>query len=362
MASDANRRFTAAWRGSLYVRVLCAGLGTAEYPARLAIVGVCPWVLFWAWFFGADVRSHVDGRLSAAIIAASLWMLIAPLLMALSERHLRSVLSTLCDAPHRDGWAIEPMLSALLRSNRYYWPVSIVAVLVFGCGFLAANSLMVDQLGLPKLALMLRITGTICMAATGLATGAGIWGVIKVVMFFKAIRVHSKPAWYPLRPYQIDGYESLSQFALLTAAGFSCGALFAPIVWIALLESDGIVRLLCAFGLTGLALGSVILFTIPTRYLALLAREARDRQLDRLAQFTEQRLATEGLAELCEDVDSEVELAEVSLAVLLMLRPIVAQESATSRLLTLGARAGLLVLLPAVIGIVPPVLAELLVA
>lgn len=327
---------------------------------RLAVAGLGPWLLFWFWFIGADVASHVEGRSSAAIIAASLWMLVAPLLMAFAECRLRDVLFKLADAPSRDGWVIGPALSALLRANRYYWSVSFISVLVFAGGFLAANDLMVNQLGFPRLALELRIIGAVCMAATGLATGAGIWGAIKVVMFFKAVRVHSKPAWYPLRPHQIDGYERLSQFALLTAAVFSCGALFAPIVWIAFLDSDGVVRLLCAVGLACLVLGSVTLFTIPTRYLALLAREARDRQLDRLAQLVEQRLATEGLAELCEDVESDVELTQIPLAALLMLRPIISQESAASRLLTLGVRAGLLILLPATIGILPPVLAELL--
>lgn len=362
MAPDSDRQFTAAWRGSLYVRALCAKRGTARYPIRLIASGLFPWLLFLMWFFRVDVGSHIDGRSTAAIIAASLWMLVAPLLMAFAECRLRIVLSKLRDAPQRDGWTFGPILTALLRANRYYWPVSVVSLLVFACGFLAANDLMVDQLGFPELTLALRLAGAVCMAATGLATGAGIWGAVKVVMLFRAVRRHSAPAWYPLRPHQIDGYEKLSQFALLTAAVFSCGALFAPIVWIAFLESDGVVRLLCAFGLACLGLGSVTLFTIPTRYLALLAREARDRQLDRLAQLVEQRLANEGLAELCEDVESSVELTEVPLTALLMLRPIVAQESAASRLLTLGARAGLLVLLPAAIGILPPVLAELIMA
>ncbi len=319
-------------------------------------------MLFWFWFIRVDISSYVDVRLRTAIIAASLWMLVAPLLMAFAECRLRNLLLKLDEATHRDGWFLKPVHCALLRANRYYWPVSIISLVIFAGGFFAANDLMIDQLGFPKLTAVLRLTGAVCMAATGFATGAGIWGAVKVVMFFKAIRIHSKPAWYPLRPHQIDGYESLSKFALQTAAVFSCGALFAPIVWIAFLESGGFVRLLCAFGLASLALGSVTLFTIPTRYLALLAKEARDRQLDRLAQLVEQRLASEGLVELCEDVKSDVEFTYVPLDVLLMLRPIVVQESAASRLLTLGARAGLLVVLPAVIGILPPVLAELLIA
>ena len=342
-----------AWRHSIYVR---AYIGQREDAPRLLLVilfGLVPWCLFWVWF--SSVVHILEGQAISATILASLWMLVAPVLMATSEVRLYKLLKCLSRAPQRHGWRLTGAIRSLQRINRWYWPICGVSALIFGIGYWLSDSFQQGTLGLPSLSIWMRLLGLTCMIATGVASGSGIWGAVKIVRFYMCLRRTCDPAWYPLRPRQIEGYEALSSFALVTALVFSCGALFAPIIVLVLFDSNGLIQLLAATGLLCLMLGSTVLFLIPTKCLADMARKTREAHLELLAEEIEARMMNSPFGEFRESQVSKIREYELNFESLLALREVVVNETTLTRTFRLIWQVSVLAVIPLLVGFLPAV-------
>ena len=190
------------------------------------------------------------------------------------------------------------------------------------------------------------------MTLTGFTTGNGLWGAYKVTKLFADIARHSKPAWYPMRYQQTDGYEELSRYALITALTFSCGSIFAPFVLLVLRRSSGLAVIITAVGLLLLLSGAVMLFLIPLYYLTKLADHAREDQVELVTDEIEARLVNMQMDPLCEKT-STVQQSSLSLDQLLQLRILLMSAPMLGRPVVLLLRVSLLMLLPLAVAVVP---------
>ena len=348
-----------AWRVSVFARLYIRHDGRGAKPLRLLLVGAALWMLFWVWFITSRAYIILETDALIFVLLASIWMLLSPLLQAQAERRICSILVVLRESDERDGWKIEPLINSLIRANRYYWPISGGFAMIFPAGFSVAQPFMHNTLGLEPLSTMMFALGIFVMTATGFASGNGLWGVVKVILMFAGIRATSDTAWYPIRVDQVDGHEELSKFALRTAWSFTMGALFAPIVFLAFRDGQGITRVLAVIGLIVLVFGAAALFVIPIYFLRVLGERTRKHQLDLVANGIE-RLLAEDFPSLCQNTEETHQIPSLSLEELVILKDLLTSVSTLGRPIVFLWRVLFLIIAPVLATISPQVVAALL--
>ena len=356
---------TEAWRYSVYARFyLRFGLDKRKIRWPIAF-GLLPWLLFCFWFWQTDAISVLDSSHLWAVLSASIWMLISPLLMAISERRLGIVLEELLRAPERHGWNLSEPINRLCTANRSYWHISLTVSAIFVIGFLLAQNFITDILGFPKSNEMMLILGSLCMFATGFASGNGVWGIRKILALYSSIDRKSQPAWYPFRYRQIAGYEALSRFALRIGLTFSSGAFFVPITYQVARSDYGFASLLAYIGVGGLLLGSVIVFYFPMHHLKTMGEKTRRAHLEALGDELESYLYPGPFAEFVEKYDEHSKNDPSSsdpafrLIELLLIREAVAGGQTVAEFLFRMYRFLIVLVTPSLIGVIPPIILEL---
>lgn len=349
-----------AWCYSIYTKLCVDAEGTIYRPHILITFGIVPWFLFWLWFWKSDAVVTLDAAQLISVIIASVWMLIAPILMVISEMYLRSTICLLERSPSRHGWNVSQIVSGLCKSNRLYWPIVILVTIVFSVGFFLAQDFMQNTLNLEPLNIQMLILGMFCMATTGFASGNGVWGVWKVLFLYTSIANSSRLAWYPLRFHQIHGFERLTTFALYSATVFSAGSLFAPVVYLSFRDSTGATKVFALFGLLILMFGSTLLFMVPSYYLARMASRSRELHLDRLATDIELILSKNEYREMCETPYPAVPESQFDISELLMLREVLMNVPTAAKPMLVISRMCILIAVPFIVGIVPAILIEVI--
>ncbi len=255
----------------------------------VALFGIIPCMSFYAWF--VPIAPRLQGEIVLALILASLWILLSPLLMVIGELKFAKLLYFFAHDDRGDeededkwSWYIKKYIGKLPKGTYIYWSVAGSLGLLFGTIFFFRNDAITDVLGIGDITIWFIILGTACLAFTGFSSGNGVWGLYKIIRLYTFIVKKSKIKWYPYAPKQINGFELLARHGFLFSMLYSCGVLFVPITYYIYIESDSFIKYIFALGILFLALGSMILYLSSFSILFHISRKAKEEALQTLSQ------------------------------------------------------------------------------
>ncbi len=249
--------------------------------ATFLVFALLPSALFWRWYVMA-VHDHLpDEVLRNAMLVASAWVALAPVLMMHGELHLERLVAAFRRTGGYTGWDLPAMQRQIDRADRAYYPtvvpVGLLPPIALGLSF--------DRLAgvLPIASTADRVSGLVVITAVGLASASGLWGAAKVLLLVRAATQSAHPTWQAFHSDRIWGLRQLYAFAWSEGTIFSFGALFIPAMLAVQprLTEVSTVIVWCFVAL--LLCGGMALFSLPTLLLSQLAQRRKDAALDALA-------------------------------------------------------------------------------
>lgn len=253
-----------------------------------AVFSLGPTIVFWAWFLlqgQHDIRNGYHELIFAMPITA-LWITSGPLLMQRGEFGLERLLAALNETAAVGHWNLEAVQRAVDRADRYYYwttlPITVMAVasVWLGSGTIAS---IVDISGIGA-----RLGGIVVISSVGFATASGMWGCYKAVSIIRAATRTSPSAWLPFRSQQPSGIQALNEFCWSTALTFSVGSISLPTLFVVQSQLPAVARVIVLIFVGILAVGGLVLFTVPISWLRRIGGAQKDQILDALATPIEQ--------------------------------------------------------------------------
>ena len=322
--------------------------------SRPCLAGFIPFCLFWVWF--GFLSSELSARIIVDLSFASVWMLLSPVLMAITEYRLSGLLDNFQKNSHH-GWKLNEFIYKLPKRDMLYWGTTISFSLLFGIVFILGRTYIADIIGISKIDVPMLLLGSLCMMLTGFATGNGIWGLRKACLLYYFILRHSRIRWYPFRVKQISGLERLAKDGFLTATVFSIGATFAPISLRIFIESDSNIRYFALLGVAILVLGSAVLFSFITFVLYRLAKFSRQDVLEEIADKIEIHLSRNCMNNLSEKQDNlPTNEPQMELIDLLALHNSIHSSETHAIIISQGRNLILILLIPAILAFTPQII------
>lgn len=251
-----------------------------------------PTAAFWAWFLlqGRLDISDGYGSLVIAMPITSLWITLGPLLMQQGEFGLEKLISAFNGPDVSDHWDTEAIQRTLKRFDRcYYWttlPIAgaAVASVLIG-GETIASIVRIDGFAAV-------LAGIIVIFSVGFTSASGIWGCAKALLTVRAATRATSADWRPFRAQsqQPECMQALYEFCWSTAFIFSAGSVSLPTLFVAQSQLPPASRMIVFAFIGVLALGGLVLFTVPIVWLRQLGDLQKDRILDSLAVPIERSL------------------------------------------------------------------------
>ncbi len=276
--------------------------GTSNYrpasppPALGATVvfGVPAFGVFASWMVLVVHQSPTsDAQFIGRMWLAGLWALIAPGLIVTWECRRIGMLHTISEST-KDGWdAAEIQLATKFSDRRMNAALLLFGVAV-GLGYFFSRGFLAGFLGLDGVGGLELILGVLSTSWLGATMGMGIWGVgTMLVTIGAALKAGpQKLVWNPFNARQIQGIESLSDFAYATGLLFSMGAIFLPGVFSILPGLEPVPRLLAIFMSGLLIAGGLVSFVAPSLRIHRVVRAQRNAATDKLAPAMDSLLAS----------------------------------------------------------------------
>ncbi len=249
-----------------------------ERLCTFAIFALLPTVVFWTWFLLQGRHGIRDGyqNLTPAMPVTSLWITLGPMFMQRGEFALERLLATLNATSSTQNWDVQGIRQAMDRVDRRYFgitlPVAFAAVLSVWLGSGAIASI-VEVRGFAA-----ELGGVVVISGAGFASASGVWGCYKAA----ATRI-TVSEWLPFRSRRPNGMQALHEFCWSTALTFSGGSLSLPTLFVVQARLPPVTRSIVLVFVFLLALGGLVLFTVPIRWLRKFGEAQKDRLLDDLA-------------------------------------------------------------------------------
>ncbi|WP_194894617.1 hypothetical protein [Catenulispora pinisilvae] len=117
----------------------------------------------------------------------------------------------------------------------------------------------------------------------GFTTANGMWGCFKAVTMIRAATGGAPAEWLPSRPEQPTGVSALHEFCWTTAVIFSAGSISLPTLFVVQAELPPAARAIVLVFIAILAVGGLVLSTVPILWLRRLGGDQKNQVLDSLA-------------------------------------------------------------------------------
>ena len=249
--------------------------------ATFFLFAFVPSALFWRWYFTAVRDRLADASLRNAIVIASAWVALAPLLMQQGEFNLERLLAAFGRTGRYTGWDVAAIQRRLDRVDRAFYrfviPVGLLPPLALALSFHELSPV------LPIDTVWDQLSGLIVIGAVGLASASGLWGAAKALLLVQAATSTATPTWQAFHSDRIWGLRHLYGFAWSEGTIFSFGALFIPAMLSVQPRLDDASSLIVLCFVALLLGGGMGLFSLPTLLLSRLAQRRKDAALDALA-------------------------------------------------------------------------------
>lgn len=289
-----------------------------ERVTTFAVFCIPPSAAFWIWFL-VGVRHNLSHHYHALLFAmplASLWILLGPMLVQQWEFNLESLMARLKQTDRAGGWDLDAIVGKAHGADRaYYWFV-VPATLAAPAAFWIAYPYYEADLALRGIAD--QATGLAVMLILGFVNSNGLWGAYKSIAVVRAATREAAPEWRPFRPDQPNGLPELNRFCWSTAVQFSFGSVLLPALYIIQQQVPLATAVIILLFVAVLAVGGLVLFTVPTRWLRQLGRAQHRRALAALAPLIERTMAQAG--DLDGQPNDEVQRRWYALDIVLRLR------------------------------------------
>lgn len=254
-----------------------------EIICTFAIFALGPTVIFWAWFLLQGRHGIHDGyeNLVFAMPISSLWITLGPILMQRGEFELEKLISALNEPEIDEEWDMQAIQRAILRADRiYYWitlPLAFAAVASVWWGAPAISSIVKIN------GVAAQLGGIIVICSVGFASASGMWGCYKALSIVRAATRATSWQWLPFRPQQSRSVRALHEFCWAMALIFSLGNLSLPTLFVVQAELPSLTRGIVVIFVAILAVGGLVLFTVPIRWLRKHGDIQKEQLLEALA-------------------------------------------------------------------------------
>jgi hypothetical protein len=254
-----------------------------ERAVTFAAFALPPTVAFWAWFLvqGRHGIRHGYHHLVFAMPVTSLWITLGPMLMQHGEFGLEKLVGAL-NAPAVSGHlGVRAIQRAIDRADRcYYWltlPFAFAAVAAVWLGHATISSIV--QIRGP----VAQAAGIVVISSVGFATASGMWGCGKALYLVRVATRTASPDWLPFRSQQPSGMDDLHEFCWSTALIFSSGSVSLPTLMVVQTRLPAPARAIVLLFVGILAIGGLVMFTVPILWLHRIGTVQKERLLDALA-------------------------------------------------------------------------------
>lgn len=299
-------------------------------------------------------RGSLSVRYLLTYILAATWLLLAPFLISMWDYRMQDLIGTIAGAPVRDGWNRVLLRDRVLLAKRIFPWIMIVFVIAILSHYVHSYGFYQSFLSIgPKWRSVGFWVGSASVAFLAWTFAVGVWGVLKTILLVD-VTSDSKLRFAPYEVDQIPGIEHATTTYYLTGIYFSLGNVLTPAVLLNYFSFDLSGQVIAVVVLAALELGGLSCFLYTSLRMSRLAHSQAVGSLNRFSGLLEawaSEVDSGNPAKLIADkdaIDAVIQLREAAMRV-----------AASPLSLNIAGRMAVLIIIPAALTVVQPILSLL---